>query len=144
MVNVKSYVRITEDKKEAWLYLCAPDDGEMYEKSEIMRYLQLNNVVAGINESHVAAMCKKQIYEREVKVASSVKGDPGREGYFEFFFDTEKPKPKINSDGTVDYRSMSFKSRTQSRYDQRRNRRGFMQLSGGRKSNLASPWHLRG
>lgn len=108
MVNVKSYVRITEDKKEAWLYLCAPDDGEMYEKSEIMRYLQLNNVVAGINESHVAAMCKKQIYEREVKVASSVKGDPGREGYFEFFFDTEKPKPKINSDGTVDYKSMSL------------------------------------
>ncbi|MDE7266307.1 MAG: FapA family protein [Lachnospiraceae bacterium] len=108
MVNVKSYVRITEDKSEAWLYLCAPDDGEMYEKSEIIRYLQLNNVVAGINESHVAAMCHKQIYEREVKVASSVKGDPGREGYFEFFFNTEKPKPKINSDGTVDYRSMSL------------------------------------
>ena len=108
MVNVKSYVRITEDKKEAWLYLCAPDDGEMYEKSEIMRYLQLNNVVAGINESHIAAMCRKQIYEREVKVATSVKGDPGREGYFEFFFDTEKPKPKINNDGTVDYRSMSL------------------------------------
>lgn len=108
MVNVKSYVRITEDKSEAWLYLCAPDDGEMYEKSEIIRYLQLNNVVAGVNESHIAAMCKKQIYEREVKVASSVKGDPGREGYFEFFFNTEKPRPKINSDGTVDYRSMSL------------------------------------
>lgn len=108
MVNVKSYVRITEDKTEAWLYLCAPDDGARYEKSEIIRYLQLNNVVAGINESHVAAMCKKQIYEREVKVASSVKGAPGKEGYFEFFFNTEKPKPKINKDGTVDYRSMSL------------------------------------
>ncbi len=108
MVNVKSYVRITDDKSEAWLYLCAPDDGSRYEKSEIIRYLQLNNVVAGINESHIAAMCKKQIYEREVKVASSVKGAPGKEGYFEFFFDTEKPKPKINKDGTVDYRSMSL------------------------------------
>ena len=41
-------------------------------------------------------------------MASSVKGAPGREGYFEFFFDTEKPKPKINKDGTVDYRSMSL------------------------------------
>lgn len=57
MVNVKSYVRIAEDKTEAWLYLCAPeDDSTSYEKSEIMRYLQLNNVVAGINESHIAAM----------------------------------------------------------------------------------------
>ena len=50
MVNVKSYVRIAEDKKEAWLYLCAPEEGTRYEKPEIMRYLQLNGVVAGINE----------------------------------------------------------------------------------------------
>lgn len=108
MINVKSYVRITEDKTEAWLYLCAPEDGTNYEKAEIMRYLQLNGVVAGINESHVAAMCKKKIYEREVKVASSEKGDPGSEARFEFFFNTEKPKPEIRSDGTVDYRSMSL------------------------------------
>ena len=108
MINVKSYVRITEDKSEAWLYLCAPEDGVQYDKSEIMRYLQLNGVIAGINESHVAAMCKKQIYEREVKIASSEKGDPGSEGRFEFFFNTEKPKPEIRKDGTVDYRSMSL------------------------------------
>lgn len=108
MINVKSYVRITEDKTEAWLYLCAPEDGTNYEKAEIIRYLQLNGVVAGINESHIAAMCKKKIYEREVKVASSEKGDPGSEARFEFFFNTEKPKPEIRKDGTVDYRSMSL------------------------------------
>lgn len=108
MVNVRSYVRITEDKTEAWLYLCAPEEGTRYEKQEIMRYLQLNGVVAGINESHIAAMCKKQIYEREVKVAASEPGDPGSAGRFEFFFNTEKPKPEIRKDGTVDYRSMSL------------------------------------
>jgi hypothetical protein len=108
MVNVKSYVRITEDKSEAWLYLCAPEDGAQYEKSEILRYLQLNGVQAGINESHVAAMCKKQIYEREVKVATSELGEPGEPGRYEFFFSTEKPKPEIRKDGTVDYRSMSL------------------------------------
>ncbi len=108
MVNAKSYVRITEDNSEAWLYLCAPEDGSSYEKSEVMRYLQVNKVVAGINESHIAAMCKKKIYEREVKVASSEKGLPGREGYYEFMFNTEKPKPEIRNDGSVDYRSMSL------------------------------------
>ena len=108
MVNVKSYVRIADDKTEAWLYLCAPEEGTRYEKPEIIRYLQLNGVVAGINESHVAAMCKKQIYEREVKIASSEKGDPGNAGRFEFCFNTEKPKPEIRKDGTVDYRSMSL------------------------------------
>ena len=108
MVNVRSYVRITDDNSEAWLYLCAPEDGSFYEKSEVMRYLNVNNVVAGINESNVAAMCKKKIYEREVKVASSEIGDEGHEGYFEFFFNTEKPKPEIRNDGSVDYSSMSL------------------------------------
>jgi len=109
MVNVKSYVRITEDKKEAWLYLCAPEDGApSYEKSEILSYLQHHNVVAGINESHVAAMCRKKIYDREVKIATSEIGDPGEEGRYEFFFNTEKPKPEIRKDGTVDYRSMTL------------------------------------
>ena len=108
MVNVKSYVRVTDDKTEAWLYLCAPEDGRDYEKSEIVHYLNVNKVVAGINESHIAAMCKKKIYEREVKVASSVKGEEGSAGRYEFFFDTEKKKPSIRKDGSVDYRSMSL------------------------------------
>jgi hypothetical protein len=108
MVNVKSYVRIAEDKTEAWLSLCEPEEADKYEKNEILRYLQHNGVVAGINESHVAAMCNKKIYDREVKVAASEKGDPGIPGRYEFFFNTEKPKPEIRKDGTVDYKSMSL------------------------------------
>lgn len=108
MVNVRSYVRITDDNSEAWLYLCAPVGADKYDKSEIMHYLHVNKVVAGINESHVAAMCNKKIYEREVQIASSEKGIPGKEGYYEFLFNTEKPKPEIRKDGTVDYTSMSL------------------------------------
>lgn len=108
MVNVKSYVRINEEHTEAWLYLCAPETQNHYEKSEILRFIQNNKVVAGINESNVAAMCKKKIYDREVKIATSELGEPGHEGYFEFFFETGKKKPKINIDGSVDYRSMSL------------------------------------
>ena len=108
MINDKSYVRITDDATEAWLYLCAPLDAERYEKSEILQYLKTNKVVAGINESNVAAMCKKKIYEREVKVAISEPGEEGNDGYYEFFFDLEKRKPTIRSDGSVDYRSMSL------------------------------------
>ena len=40
MVSDKSYVRITEDKSEAWLYLCAPDSEADYDKAEIIRFLQ--------------------------------------------------------------------------------------------------------
>ena len=108
MVNSKSYVRITDDKTEAWLYLCAPEEGAGYEKTEIIQYLQKNKVVAGINESNVAAMCKKKIYEREVKIAVSETGEEGCAGHYEFFFETGKRKPTIRKDGSVDYRSMSL------------------------------------
>ena len=88
--------------------LIVSTDAEFYEKSEIMHYLNVNKVVAGINESHVMAMCKKKIYEREVKVASKVMGEAGQPGYYEFKFSTEKPKPEIRKDGSVDYRAMSL------------------------------------
>ncbi len=108
MVNSKSYVRITDDKTEAWLYLCAPEGEGQYDKTEIIQYLQKNQVIAGINQSNVAAMCKKKIYEREVKVAVSEKGEEGCSGHYEFFFDTGKRKPIIRSNGSVDYRSMNL------------------------------------
>lgn len=108
MVSDKSYVRVTEDHSEAWLYLCAPEEEESYTKSEIIQYLHENQVIAGINESNVAAMCKKRIYEREVKVAMSEKGEAGCDGHYEFFFDNGAKKPTIRKDGSVDYRSMSL------------------------------------
>lgn len=108
MVSDKSYVRVTDDKTEAWLYLCAPENEENYDKTEIIQYLQKNKVIAGINESNIAAMCKKKIYEREVKVAASEKGEEGCAGHYEFFFETGKRKPAIRKDGSVDYRSMSL------------------------------------
>lgn len=108
MVNAKSYVRITENHDEAWLYLCAPEDKDEYDKQEVLQYLQRNKVIAGINTSHVAAMCKKKIYEREVKVASSEIGEVGNNGRYEFFFETGKRKPTIRKDGSVDYVSMSL------------------------------------
>lgn len=108
MVNVKSYVRISDEHNEAWLYLCAPENKDEYDKQEVLQYIQRNKVVAGINTSNVAAMCKKKIYEREVKIASSEIGEVGSSGRYEFFFETGKRKPAIRKDGSVDYVSMSL------------------------------------
>ena len=94
MVNSKSYVRITDDKTEAWLYLCAPEEGAGYDKTEIIQYLQKNKVVAGINESNVAAMCKKKIYEREVKIAVSETGEEGWPGIMNSFLKPVKENPQ--------------------------------------------------
>lgn len=111
MIAEGSYVKLEKDGMEAWLYLVAPKEANaVYTKEEVIAYIQSNNVVFGIIESNVAAICKKKIYEREIKVAVGFPGKEGHSGYFEFFFeidDTKKKAPKILPDGSVDYSSIN-------------------------------------
>ena len=104
-----SYVRIQEDGMKAWLYLKAPKDGEEhFSHSLIMQFLQENQVLKGYHTSNIAAIAKKHVYGREILVANGLEPTEGQNGYFEFFFDTsDKRKPVIREDGTVDYSSMS-------------------------------------
>ena len=49
----KTYVRITEDDKQAWLYLMPKEDGNGYTKDELLGILHEHDVVAGINEDNL-------------------------------------------------------------------------------------------
>lgn len=103
-----SRVRITEDKMEAWLYLDEPENGEKYTKTGLIEYLELNGVREGIITSNIAAMAKKRIYRREIKVAEGKPMTEGSSGSYDFFFtpgDLSKA-PLIREDGSVDYTSM--------------------------------------
>lgn len=104
-----SYVKISDDKDSAWLCVEPKDDGE-YTKEELISFLKANGVQAGFHESNIAALCKKKIYRREVLAAKGRKPGEGKDGYFDFFISTEdySKHPKINSDGSVDYMSMSL------------------------------------
>lgn len=101
-------VRITENALEAWLYL-APREDKPYTKEELLNLLKSEGVCHGINESNVAAMAKKKVYEREIKVATAVLPKEGANGYYEFSVPEEGlvKMPEIREDGSVDYRSMS-------------------------------------
>lgn len=106
----KTYVRITEDDRQAWLYLMPKEDGSVYTKNELIMILHENEVVAGIDEDLLIAMAKKKVYEREIKVAEFVEPVNGKDGYYEYFFDinNETKKPSIREDGSVDYQSMNM------------------------------------
>lgn len=108
--KTRSYVRITEDDGQAWLYLMPKEDKSPYTKEELIALLQEHEVVAGINEDRLIAMAKKCVYEREIKVAESVPPKAGRDGYYEYFFDINggTGRPKIREDGSVDYQSMNM------------------------------------
>lgn len=106
----KTYVRITEDDKQAWLYLMPKEDGNGYTKDELLGILHEHDVVAGINEDNLIAMSKKKVYEREIKVAEFTDSVPGKDGYYEYFFDinSSTKRPTIREDGSVDYQSMNM------------------------------------
>ena len=104
-----SYVRVAEDGMQAWLYLYAPGEGkEPYSRDLIMQFLTENKVLKGYHTSNLAAIVKKGVYGREILVAKGIEPIEGENGYYEFFFDSsDKRKPAIREDGTVDYSSMS-------------------------------------
>lgn len=107
--ETSTYVRITEDNSQAWLYLTKKEDGSAYTKEEIYQLLEKNEVRAGYNRSNIAAMAKKKVYEREIKVAESVQPVSGENGYYEYAVDVENTvkMPQVREDGSVDYQSMS-------------------------------------
>lgn len=103
-----SYVRVSNDEMEAWLYLCEPADKSKYTKQELIDLLADNGVIAGLNQSNLAAMAKKGVYYREIKVAVGQDKVDGVDGYYVFAFTPENlaKTPTIREDGSVDYTSM--------------------------------------
>lgn len=103
-------IRITKDKMEAWLYLMPKEDGGQYTKDELYDMLCVNEINKGYLKSNIAAIAKKKVYGREIKVAEGMKSVAGSDGYYEYlvdFEDDKKREPIIREDGSVDYQSMS-------------------------------------
>jgi hypothetical protein len=105
-----TYVRITEDGCQAWLYLMPKEDGSSYTKDELLNLLYENEVESGIDEDKLIAIAKKKVYQREIKVADASLPVEGQDGYYEYFFDMDSSvkKPRIREDGSVDYQSMNM------------------------------------
>lgn len=106
----KTYVKTKNNDMEAYVFLATPDPGVVYTKEEVLRMLNDHGVTEGINESNVAAMVRKGVYNKEIKVAEGRPAVHGRDGYFEYYFDMDQKKkqPLIRADGTVDYTSINI------------------------------------
>lgn len=108
MIDNGSYVRIEPDEMTAWLYLNRPNHNGKFTKQNILDFLKKHGVVRGYHLSNIAAMAKKEVYEREIKVALGRESRDGQNGWYEYPFDAEEKKvPEVRADGSVDYASMS-------------------------------------
>ena len=110
-VQEKSYVRVTDDKMEAWMYLAEPSEEKgKYKVDELLSMLHTEGVTTGFLMPRLVAMSKKGVYQREILVARGKGVIEGRDGYYEYFFTPDElaeAAPAIREDGSVDYSSMS-------------------------------------
>lgn len=111
MLQEKSYVRISDDKMEAWLYLAEPSEAEeKYKIDSLLDMLRQEGVEEGYLMPRLVAMAKKGVYQREILVAKGKEVVEGTDGSYEYFFtpDAIMEAPTIREDGSVDYGSMSM------------------------------------
>lgn len=107
-IGPDSYLKVSDDSMQAWLYLQEPlKEGMEYSTENILAYMKEQKIVYGIKEEEINSILLRHLYNQEVPVAS---GDPmkeGQNGYYEYKFSPESHKsPKILEDGSVDYTSM--------------------------------------
>lgn len=102
----KTCVRMNGDEMEAYLYLSVPEDGKDYTVEQLLELLGKNRVVYGIMEQQLGDIIHLKMYDKEVLIAKGTKPVDGIEGKYDYNFDRNPSgKPKIKSDGTVDYQS---------------------------------------
>ncbi len=103
-------VIVTKDCSEAVLKLSPPFGGEAITVDDIMAYLKRNNIVHGIKNDVINDVVTKGIFNENVVIAVGQKPVDGENGEIEYFFDTstERPKPKINEEGEVDFKDLNI------------------------------------
>jgi uncharacterized protein (DUF342 family) len=100
---------IESDEMAADIFLTAVDDPDFYIPDKIIDYLEDKGIKAGIIYDAIKEMTDSMIFGRFVNIARGKLPIDGRDGYFDFMFDTRPSKtPKLNSDGTVDYKNLNL------------------------------------
>ncbi len=83
--------------------------GKKYTRDKILLELLKNGVTEGIDNKAIDRLINKKGNDEFVVVARGDKVVDGKDGWYEFFFDTEnKRRPKILPDGSVDYRQTQW------------------------------------
>lgn len=78
-----------------------------YTREEILDFLKGNGIVYGINETVLSDILNGKSYYEEVLIAKGVAPVNGKDGYYEYHFNTHpETKPIILKDGSVDYNTL--------------------------------------
>lgn len=89
-------------------------DGKELRKQDIIDELKRKGIVHGIVEETIELYLKNRIYCTNICVAKATLPIEGKDAVIEYFFNTEvTSKPKLNSDGSVDFHRLDNMSKVQ-------------------------------
>lgn len=99
-------LQISEDNLSAHLMVQKRLD-HPYTKEEILEFLEGNGIVYGIDEKMLSDIIDGNRYYEEVLIARGIAPVNGKDGYYEYHFNTNpETKPIILKDGSVDYNTL--------------------------------------
>ena len=97
-------VYLEENGVRAYLNIFPPPKGKEYTVKDINWILKQKKVVFGVDTSAITNMLANKEYKKQVLIATGFPKEEGKDGYFEYYFDTvDDSKPKVLEDGSVDY-----------------------------------------
>lgn len=99
-------VTITKDLLTATITVLHPPSGITFCEEDILSALTNAGVTTGINKEAIAHFLEKPVFNTPFTVAVGEPNVDGTKGYYEFHFQASRDvKPRILSDGSVDYSS---------------------------------------
>ncbi|MBE5949473.1 MAG: DUF342 domain-containing protein [Lachnospiraceae bacterium] len=97
-------IYLEENGVKAYLNIFPPPKGKEYTVKDITWILKQKRVVFGVDTQAIKNMIANKEYRQQVHIATGFPREDGKDGYFEYYFDTvDESKPKVLEDGSVDY-----------------------------------------
>lgn len=108
-VSETVYVSVSPDHMTAYAVFYPPSvNGPLMDKNDIVRALENEKIVYGINESMIEEFLKTREYCKEYVIAEGKPPRHGKDASIDYFFNPElKVKPKEREDGSVDFFNLS-------------------------------------
>jgi len=100
---------IADDYYSAFLSIEFIDEDARLEYDDVVEILKESNISYGIKENLIKEICadSKDIYN--ILIAEGIPHENGRDAELKYHIEVDsKPEPKLNEDGSVDFKEMSF------------------------------------
>lgn len=108
MYNINNSLKLRISKDGLYGYITLLNDGNdtKINKDNIINRIK-DYIKYGLNERLLNNILDNNIFDDEICIAEGKKPVSGKDGSIKYYFELEKPLlPKLNADGTVDYREL--------------------------------------